>query len=113
MYFIRKEFACKCGCGFDTVDFELMAVLIELREHFGVPVIINSGCRCHFYNKQCGGVAQSQHLLGRAADITVKGVHPDKVFQYLNNKYPGKYGIILYNTFTHIDTRTKQVRLKK
>lgn len=26
-YFKRNEFECKCGCSFDTVDFELAEVM--------------------------------------------------------------------------------------
>ena len=33
-YFSRSEFACRCGCGFDTVDAELLQILEKLRKHF-------------------------------------------------------------------------------
>ena len=33
------------------------------------PIIINSGFRCEAVNRQVGGVSNSQHLLGQAADI--------------------------------------------
>jgi len=105
-YFKRSEFACKCGCGFDTVDVELFAVLKDLRQHFDRPVIITSACRCVIHNKNVGGGINSQHLRGRAADVVVKGTSPDVVHAYLAGKYPNKYGIGQYKDFTHIDTRT-------
>ena len=44
-------------------------VLEPLREHFGIPVVISSGYRCPQLNKAVGGVPNSQHLKGEAADI--------------------------------------------
>ena len=105
-HFSRSEFACKDGCGRDTIDAETLRVLEALRQHFGVPVKINSGYRCANRNKAVGGAAGSQHLYGRAADVTVEGVGPDSVAQHLQTTYPGKYGIGAYRTFTHIDTRS-------
>ncbi|EAZ2866630.1 DUF882 domain-containing protein [Salmonella enterica] len=109
-YFKRSEFACKCGCGQDTVDAELLAILEDVREHFGKPVIINSANRCPTHNKRVGGASKSVHLTGKAADIVVKGVAPDIVHAYLTAKYSGKYGIGKYNTFTHVDSRSKESR---
>ena len=43
-------------------------VLQPLRDKFG-PIRINSGYRCPELNKAVGGEANSQHLLGEAADI--------------------------------------------
>ena len=44
-------------------------VLEPLREHFGTPVVISSGYRCPALNQAVGGVPNSQHLTGEAADI--------------------------------------------
>lgn len=104
-YFDRKEFACQCGCGFDSVDVELLFVLIDIREHFDKPVHINSGNRCVQHNSAVGGSIGSQHIKGKAADIRVHGVHADKVADYLEEKYPYKYGIGRYTGRTHIDVR--------
>lgn len=108
-YFDRSEFACKCGCGFDTVDVELLRVLEKVRHHFGQPITITSGCRCSDHNKKVGGTPTSQHLLGRAADISVKNVLPPVVQAHLEGRYKG-YGIGKYNDFTHIDTRGQKAR---
>jgi len=115
IHFKRKEFACQCGCGFDTVDYELVKVLDDLREHFNKPVIVTSGCRCFTHNREVGGADGSQHTLGRAADIQVKDVHKDEVSEYLKNKYPDKYGIgqYTYQNIVHIDTRIKKARWRK
>ena len=39
--FNRAEFACKCGCGFDTVDAKLIDYVQQIREYFAVPITIN------------------------------------------------------------------------
>lgn len=45
-------------------------VLDPLRLFYGKPISINSGYRCAELNKKVGGVWNSQHLTGEAADIT-------------------------------------------
>jgi len=105
-YFKRLEFACKCNCGFDTVDYELAEVLDDVREHFGKPVTITSGCRCDAHNAKVGGAKNSVHKTGQAADFRVKDVHADDVAMYLHNKYPNKYGIGRYVGRTHVDTKS-------
>lgn len=108
--FSRKEFACKCGCSFDTIDFELINVCQDVADNFRDVVYVNSGCRCESHNEIVGGSENSQHLYGRAADLRLKHTGPDKVHAYLTKKYPDQYGIGKYNTFTHIDTRNLRAR---
>ena len=45
-------------------------VLDPAREAMGEPVWVNSGFRCALLNKALGGVPDSQHLCGEAADVT-------------------------------------------
>ena len=44
-------------------------VLEPLRAHYGRPIIITSGFRSAELNKAVGGVKNSQHCTGQAADI--------------------------------------------
>lgn len=111
--FNRSEFACKCGCGFDTVDAELLEILEAVRQHFGKPVTINSACRCEKHNKAVGGEPTSQHLYGRAADFTVAGPSPAKVYQWLIAEYPDRYGIGVYPSWVHVDSRAGKARWLK
>jgi len=108
--FDREEFACKCGCGFDTVDYELLKILQELRDELGSPVHVYSGCRCKEHNILVGGAHKSQHLIGRAADIAVEGYMPHEVYKVLNEKLGSGYGLKKYATFVHIDTREDEWR---
>ena len=109
-HFSRSESACKCGCGFNTVDVELNTVLEDLHDWAGAAVHINSGCRCAYYNQQISGAVNSKHKIGRASDVYVDGKTPAEVYAYLDKKYPQKYGLGKYKTFTHIDTRNGRAR---
>ena len=55
-------------------------VLQPLRDRFG-PIRITSGYRCPELNKAVGGVANSQHMRGEAADIHLPSV--EKGQEYL------------------------------
>jgi len=68
-HFSRWEFRCKCGCGFDDVKPFLVSRLEYMRREGGKPITINSGCRCIPYNALVGGVADSAHTTGMAADL--------------------------------------------
>ncbi len=107
-YFNRSEFACQCGCGFNTIDYAVVDALEVIREHFDQPVTVTSGCRCKSHNKAVGGSTGSQHLQGRAADIIVKGV-PARLVQELAENI-GVSGLGSYDTFTHIDSRNGRSR---
>lgn len=109
-HFDRSEFACKCGCGFDTVDYELIKVLVYIREHFDRPVTILSGCRCPDHNASDAvrGATDSQHMVGRACDIRVTGIDPQLVYELADQMEVG--GLGEYSTFTHIDTRVGYAR---
>lgn len=110
-HFKVKEFAQKdYRCDKILIESELVKVLEDVRTHFNMPVIITSGYRTPEYNKKIGGVKNSQHTKGTAADIKVKMVLASEVQRYLNCKYPDKYGIGRYESFTHIDVREKKAR---
>ncbi len=104
-FFKRQEFACKCGCGFDTIDAATLAILEDVREHFDVPMIVTSGARCPDHNRRVGGGARSQHLYGRAADIVARGVSPERVAEYVESQHP-QASVGRYSTFVHVDTRS-------
>ena len=48
-------------------------VLEPLRVAMGEPIKIGSGFRCQALNKAVGGVSNSQHLKGQAADLCIDG----------------------------------------
>ena len=58
-----------------TINLVYLAanVLEPLRVAMNEPVKISSGFRCQALNKAVGGVYNSQHLKGQAADICIDG----------------------------------------
>lgn len=48
-------------------------VLEPLRVALGEPIKISSGFRCQALNKAVGGVTNSQHCKGQAADLCIDG----------------------------------------
>ena len=48
-------------------------VLDPIREHWGLPIRVHSGYRCPTLNEEVGGVEDSWHMQGCAADITALG----------------------------------------
>lgn len=70
-FFKEKEFACKCGCGAANMDKDFVSRLDNARRIAGIPFHINSGFRCMKHNANVGGVKESSHVFGFAADIGV------------------------------------------
>lgn len=110
-HFLKEEFACNhCGDLPKNPPQELLDILEDLREEFDNPVVINSGYRCPTHNNNVGGVKNSRHLAGDAADVVVKGVDPHDVYVFLNERVGSAGGVGKYNSFTHVDTRGAKAR---
>jgi len=112
-HFDRVNFECHCGCGYDDVDPRVVRIVEDVRMHFNSPTVINSGCRCLAWNRKQGSKDTSQHVMGKAADIAVKGVAPKDVADYLESKEGFIGGLGRYNNFTHVDVRNKNARWGK
>lgn len=119
IHFKVSEFACKCGCGFGSKDGDVDQRLIDmaetLRQELGVPVRVNSGCRCEKHNSKVGGVKGSKHMKGKAADLSCS-LGAAKMFQTVKRlkaegKLPDLDYCIKYKTFIHIDCGGKRKSL--
>ena len=55
-----------------NLEYGVQMVLDPLRRIHQKPIIITSGYRCEKLNKAVGGVANSWHTKGNAADIRIK-----------------------------------------
>ena len=107
-YFNREEFRCKCGgkyCNGFPVEPEesLVRTLDKIREKLGMPITINSGIRCATHNANEGGVANSQHLYGRAADLH-SSASPARMKEAAEEVLGSTGGIGLYSWGIHVDT---------
>ena len=110
--FSRSEFACRC-CGKAEVNPRLVDALQELRDLAAVPVRITSGYRCPEHNESVGGAKRSQHLLGNAADIVIKGLSVADMYE-LAAQVPafrnGGIGVYPEQGFVHVDVREGRAR---
>lgn len=117
--FKSTEFDCKgkgC-CSVTPIDADLIMILQNVRDHFGVSVSINSGYRCSVHNARVSGASKSSlHMSGKAADIVVKGVHPVRVARYIETieGFKGRIGCYTWNDkgsgFVHVDIRDTNSR---
>ena len=119
--FSKSEFECKSGedMPLDVLEnVKLLAIQLQkIREYVGKPIRINSAYRSEAHNEAIGGVKTSQHILGKAADITIDTFTPDEVVSIIENMLTNEMlggfyigGLGSYNTFTHIDIRDKKAR---
>ena len=116
--FSKSEFDCKCGCEMPKdVLHQVQKVanqLQVLRDATGKSITVNSAYRCPEHNKAIKGVSSSQHILGKAADIVVKGIEPSITFDLvdllINEGEMLQGGLGNYDTFTHYDIRKNKAR---
>lgn len=110
--FDRKEFACKCGCGLDNISQALIDTVQAIRDAAATPVIVNCGCRCKKHNAEVGGVANSSHMEGLAADIYISGWTDNRLGDFIKKLHSaGKLPFLRYcykiggktNTALHVD----------
>lgn len=67
-----------------NIQYGVQMVLDPLRRIIRSPIIITSGFRCSALNKAVGGVANSWHTKGNAADIRISNEEEAKaIFQAL------------------------------
>ena len=114
-YFKRSEFACKCGkyCnGYPAeIDMKMVKIADEIRERIRKPISVNSGLRCKTHNANVGGVSNSQHLYGTAADLGCPiGCTPSQMASIAEEIMGNTGGIGIYSWGIHIDTRSAKSR---
>lgn len=72
-YFQENETACRCGCGLDNWNPNLMEKLLRTRVHYMKPIVVTSLCRCTAHNAKVGGSPTSTHL-PKLRHVELKGV---------------------------------------
>ena len=110
-HFSKTEFACHC-CGKLKIVSTLILGLERLRALAGNHVLVHDGYRCPAHNLKVGGVSDSEHTRGTAADVSIRGVTMQQMYElalqvptFLNG------GIGVYDsTFLHLDVRPHAAR---
>lgn len=86
-------------------------ILDPLREMIGKPIAVNSGFRSVAVNKAVGGVGDSQHCLGEAADIHVTGMTIGDLFAYIKKSgLPFDQLIDEFGSWVHVSYGPKNRR---
>lgn len=115
--FIISETAGSLGIE-NVPDFEAISHICDLvkyilnpcRQYIGRPIYINSGYRSITLNAVVGGASSSQHLSGKAADITTLYNKADvDLFKFIVDKIDFDQ-CIRYKTFIHISYNGKENR---
>tara|TARA_R100000951_G_C2537772_1_gene148386 strand:+ start:62 stop:442 length:381 start_codon:yes stop_codon:yes gene_type:complete len=116
--FSKEEFDCNDGSEMPINVYHNMVKVANqlqtLRDYIGKPIQVNSAWRSEEYNASIGGVKNSQHIMGRAADIVIKGMTPievSKIIEELISKGDMlQGGLGIYSSFVHYDIRGTKAR---
>ncbi len=72
-HFEDREFYCKCFrsqcAGKRAPHPDLLLRLERIRQLYRKPIVVLSGVRCVEQNAAVGGTCDSEHLVGKAADV--------------------------------------------
>lgn len=114
MYFKPAEFDCKCGAcnmGYSDMDVQFVQKLDLARSIAKTAFVITSGFRCFDHNRRVGGIEESAHLTGNAADIACTRSHERFLIVSALLKV-GFDRILIYDTFIHVDNdKTKPTKV--
>ena len=100
--FDYSEFECPC-CQKNQTTIGFIQKLQIARSRAGISFVINSGYRCKKHNKEVGGVIDSAHLKGLAADI--KTLLPIDTYEIVSALIKAGFPRIeICQTWTHVDT---------
>jgi len=113
-----KEFDSHDGSKMPKNVFENILELADnlqvLRDHIGKPIHINSGYRSPTHNAKVGGVKDSRHIFGQAADIRIEGYSSAEIaliiYNLISKGEMKQGGVGIYNTFVHYDIRGTRAR---
>lgn len=104
--FDSKDGACMPNDVLQNV-YNLAQHIQVIRDNANTSIIINSGYRSPAHNKKVGGVANSEHVQGKAADLNPKNITPKKLYdlilKLINEGKIYNGGVGLYDTFVHYD----------
>lgn len=109
-YFSSEELACH-HCGVNGATQALCDALDQFRETAGKPVIVDDAYRCPVHNKAVGGVPDSQHVLGEAADIRIDGLTATQLYE-IALKVLAIHGIGRddHENYLHVDVRENEAK---
>lgn len=106
-FFKIDEFKCSC-CGEAKMDKVFLEKLDGFRKIFGKPLKVTSGYRCLVHNASIGGKDKSQHLFGKAADISLAPFSSSEKHALLALAFSMFDGVGVASGFVHVDIRDRK-----
>jgi len=107
--FDSKDGACMPNDVLQNIS-DLAQEIQKIRDKAGA-IVINSGYRSPAHNKKVGGVANSYHVQGKAADLNPRNISVKKLYDLIIDMIKkGELrdgGVGIYNTFVHYDIGNK------
>ncbi|WP_371374337.1 YcbK family protein [Sporomusa aerivorans] len=105
-YFSKEEFACR-HCGQEPgIDVRLQNILDAMREQVGRPLQLSCAYRCPEHNAEVGGVPNSYHVQGMAADVLVPDdMSVNELAEIAEQCGADGIGRYYESLFVHVDTR--------
>ncbi|MGG7567913.1 YcbK family protein [Rhodovulum sp. DZ06] len=107
--FSPAEMASK-GDGSLKLSRRSMDRLQRLRDRLGVPLVVLSAYRDPAHNRRVGGAKRSQHLEGKAFDIRVDNIDPERLIDLAREEGFTAFGTYPAQGFVHIDDRARPAR---
>lgn len=110
-HFNSDEFLCPCGkCAESFIDTVLIDKLEQARKKYAKPMKVTSGFRCARHNSEVGGVKNSAHANGLAADVQPLNVTKEELDNLYNVLYEifDNIGDGRNLHFVHVDIREKK-----
>jgi len=119
--FRLQEFQSGDGADFPAavlINLSKLAKNLQvLRDELKQSITINSGYRSPKHNRAVGGVANSQHVLGKASDLKARNTPPRQLALLIEKLIlEGKMdqgGVGIYPDFVHYDIRGTKARWTK
>jgi uncharacterized protein YcbK (DUF882 family) len=117
-HFDLSEFESNDGATTPLNAIENLKVLAksleELRKFLDCTIYVNSGYRSPEWNRHIGGVHNSMHIYGKAADLRTNEFTPKQLYKVIDELimtgWMDEGGLGLYDTFVHYDNRGERVR---
>jgi len=100
-----KELAATDGARYARISPELVEGLQRIRDRVGSAVVVNSGYRHNVLNEAVEGADKSQHITGRAADISASAKRPLDLARIALEELGCDIGIGLGRNSIHVDLR--------
>lgn len=90
----------------------LIRALEDIRTRAGMPITVTSGYRPPDYNREIGGVSNSTHVDGLAADIYCDGLSTAQLYEICEQVIGKRGGVGYYpkSGFVHVDLRGYEAR---